>query len=134
MQQSVRQRGISGKVAVAVCAALLSVLAGQAVAGGFKSTCKHISLESPVTLRALCRIGNSGMNQSTILDLDAGLSNDSGTLKWGGRNFSQSCKNIKLQNTTVLTAECLTGALVYGATQLDLNDRISNDKGDLKFD
>ncbi len=92
MQQSVRQRGISGKVAVAVCAALLSVLAGQAVAGGFKSTCKHISLESPVTLRALCRIGNSGMNQSTILDLDAGLSNDSGTLKWGGRNFSQSAR------------------------------------------
>jgi hypothetical protein len=47
---------------------------------------------------------------------------------------SASLQEHQASEPTVLTAVCLTGALVYGATQLDLNDRISNDKGDLKFD
>jgi hypothetical protein len=72
---------------------------------------------------------------TTSLNLDNGIGNKDGFLIWGGTNFSRTCKNIKLSSKAILQADCIRANGVTSlTTELNLDDRINNSNGVLKFD
>ncbi|QRV93562.1 cyanovirin-N [Ceratobasidium sp. AG-Ba] len=62
----------------------------------FSRTSKHIQLHDGKTLSADCEVAGGSFLPSR-LDLDTCLGNIDGHFRWGGKQFSQSARNVKLQ-------------------------------------
>lgn len=111
-----------------------------ATAADFSKTCINIALQgSALTAQCLTWSPREREEQyvTTSLNLDNGIGNKDGILKWGGTNFSRTCKNIKLFGTrrSFFQADCLRPNRVTTVpSALNLDDRISNGNGVLKFD
>lgn len=84
-----------------------------------------------------CRVG-----RIAEIDLNQGILNERGNLRFHGTNFSESCSNLHLDvqdymfGSVTLHATCKIGAFWTVGTPsiLDLNTGISNNKGVLEFD
>ena len=102
-------------------------------------------------LRAECADGGEGGWKSSSFWLDGYISNNHGTLQWIGTanvplfgevdekgcNFSYYARNVKLiDNGCTLYAELATGNEENGGwltSTLQINKRIANDHGNLKY-
>ena len=103
-------------------------------AGDFSFTCKAIKINGNM-LTAICRT-KAQLPNPTSINLDTCIDNLDGKLVWSGRNFSQTCANIKLDDTgnnILLNANCKkrNGALIPASINLD--QRIDNQDGRLVF-
>lgn|GEM_PF-2671576 len=146
-----------------VAALLMATITGQSKAQNFSETCRNISLQGKY-LSAVCMTSMKctpgiespcicdflGMNcrigRPTAIDLNQGISNLAGALKFKGTNFSTTCSNLHLEvksgyevampGSVTLHAKCKTGGLLSLdiPAALDLNTGLSNNKGVLLFD
>ncbi|KAJ6090107.1 hypothetical protein N7486_008922 [Penicillium sp. IBT 16267x] len=100
----------------------------------FSQSCEDIRLETDGGLRLVCLAQNeSGGWQPTELYLDDFIGNEDGWFKWGGENVSQSARDFTLEGSR-LSAWLPTLAGEYrGRQELDLDDRISNEDGELVY-
>ncbi len=62
------------------------------------------------------------------------IGNDNGVLQWGGQNFASTCEGIRLEGAGALFADCKRRDGSFANTSINLDDRISNIFGTLKFD
>jgi CVNH domain len=109
-----------------------------ALAGGFINTCVAEKVlvrgGGRVVLAANC-ITRTGLRVVNELNLSDGITNLGGNLSWGGGGFGRTCRDIKSPfEVGVLFAECGDGRGGWRRTELNLNERISNQNGVLAFD
>ncbi len=115
-----------------------TVIAGQAFAGGFSQSCEEMHLDHS-TLKAKCYKANEKvLGKTTSIDLDDYIGNTHGTLVWNGKNFDKHCENKQLiqagWSQMLLRATCKNAIGVHVSTQINLDERISNIDGHLKYD
>lgn len=127
-----------------VCGVLMGsiVIAGQTFAGDFSSSCKNIHL-SGSTLKASCQkaVGGVWAGESSI-NLNDHIGNRNGALIWDKKNFDDHCENKSLAGPDkpsyppklFLKARCRNDNKVYVSAEINLNERISNIDGKLKYD
>ena len=121
--------------ALMIAAALvLNVGVENVQAGDFSFTCKAIKINGNM-LTAICRT-RAQLPNPTSINLDRCIENRDGKLTWGGPNFSQTCVNIKLDDTgnnMLLNANCkkINGNLIPASINLD--QRIDNQDGRLVY-
>lgn len=114
------------------------VLAGQAFAGGFSSTCKDMRLDG-TRLKAKCQmaVGGKWADESSI-NLNDRIGNSNGVLLWDSKKFDDNCKNKLLGPANsiklLLKAQCRTKVGSYVQAEINLNERISNINGKLKYE
>ena len=112
-------------------------MAGQAFAGGFSQSCKDFSLDYS-TLKASCKQEAQAVYRDANIDLDSYIGNNGGILVWGGKNFDKHCDHKQLiqvgYGQLQLRASCKNAAGTYGPAQINLDERISNMDGHLKYD
>ena len=86
-----------------------------------------------VELTAECQT-MSGDWKPSRLDLNACISTIDGEMRWqqNGR-FGDSSKEIRLDTPPILTAKCRNKAGVYCDSSINLDDRIGNIDGELRF-
>ncbi|QOX77971.1 hypothetical protein FY034_03110 [Trichlorobacter lovleyi] len=160
-----RRQSITSFVAAAL---LMLAVTSLSEARDFSQTCTKLSLQGTF-LTAVCwtsqkcdpardlscycdsNASNCRIGRTTSIDLNQGISNVKGTLKFHGANFIDSCKDLYLETTSfsdgsgggsktgVLDAKCKGGMSFpftsgYGPTSLNLNEGISNNQGSLVFD
>ena len=104
----------------------------SASAGLFTKSCQSTSL-SDSTLSSSCNDGNGGIKRSSI-NLNPLIGNDDRVLKWGRQNFDSTCEEIRLEGAGALFANCKRKDGSLANTSVNLDDRISNIFGTLKFD
>ncbi|WP_445636506.1 CVNH domain-containing protein [Nostoc sp. DSM 114161] len=123
----------------------LNLVTGKAWAvGQFSSTCKAISVINQVgqpSVSATCK-KNDGSYVDTSIQLNPYLGNNgSGLLSWGKQNVGFGCYDFAVSNDGVLNAKCFD--LSKGknqteetdvATSIDLDDRVANIDGQLKYE
>lgn len=114
------------------------VIAGQAFAGNFSQSCKDIKLDG-THLQAKClKAAKAVYGDTTEIKLNDHIGNNSGTLVWGSKNFKDHCNNLVLElpnySQALLKASCKNNVGNYGTTQINLNERISNIDGKLKYE
>ncbi|KAJ5478767.1 hypothetical protein N7530_004276 [Penicillium desertorum] len=98
----------------------------------FAATCTDIFLKDGHIL-ACYAVDQYGSSVYATLDLNGFIGNDDGYFTWKGVNFASSAREIRLEGT-LLTAELLKKSGSYRERQnIDLNDRIANENGDLVF-
>lgn len=97
--------------------------------GNFSGSSSNIRLEG-TGLEADCR-KNDGTVVPSSIDLNTCVTNDDGSLRFGGVQFAGSCKNIVL-NQSVLSADCARRDGSVNHSSLDLNEHIGNENGVLK--
>ncbi|KAI1070497.1 hypothetical protein LB507_006719 [Fusarium sp. FIESC RH6] len=98
----------------------------------FFDSCQDIQIIDGHILRALAQDADGQWRESQI-DLDQFIGNQDGWFMWGGEFFSKSAMNVELEGT-YLMAELTKADGDFGERQgIDLNDRISNENGELVF-
>jgi hypothetical protein len=113
-------------------------VAGQAFAGSFSSSCKNISLNG-AHLKAKCQmaVGGKWADESSI-NLNDHIGNRNGVLIWDSKKFDDHCESKWLDAATfskqLLKARCKTNNGTYVNAEVNLNERISNINGKLKYD
>lgn len=102
--------------------------------GNFSSSCHSITLDREYVLIASCRIVH-GQYKVSSLSLNSCLSNKDGQFVWSrSGNFAASARNVRLvENGNVLEAELWTASGSWNKTYVRLDERISNNGGDLVF-
>lgn len=83
-------------------------------------------------LHATCRRVDGSWNETKI-DLDRHIGNDNGVLVWGGENFLSSCQNVTIQNGHKLKCEARRINGTWNHTEINLDDKLGNNNGDLTF-
>lgn len=83
-------------------------------------------------LHAQVRRVDGSWNDSKI-NLDHHIGNDNGHLVWGAENFSQSCQNITIHDGHKLKCEARRVDGSWNHTEINLDDKIGNNNGDLVF-
>lgn len=119
----------------------LNFVVDQAMATGeFSLSCDKDNIEiNGSILSTSCQKSNGG-SQQTSIDLDQYIGNLDGTLSWGDKDFSKTCKNIapaQLLSTKqlILVAECETAAgNTYYPSEIELDAHITNSDGTLKYE
>jgi hypothetical protein len=109
--------------------------------GEFSLTCDNEKIEiDGSTLSASCEKRN-GDSQQTSIDLNRYIGNLDGTLSWGDKDFSKTCKNIGLAQLLstkqlILVADCqpAVGGDSYSPTEIDLDAHLANIDGTLKYE
>ena len=100
----------------------------------FSLTSTYIGLNG-VQLYALCKTvsGNKVESSINLNDCIANINADNGVLTWAkGGDFAATSVAITL-NGTVLHAQCKHFDGSLNSSQLDLDERISNNNGQLSF-
>ena len=102
--------------------------------GNFSASSTQISLDRDYDLIASCG-DTSGHNRLTSVSLNDCLTNEWGNFKWGrGGNFGASARDVKLvDGGRVLEAELADGSGGWKRSHIILDERITNDNGELKF-
>lgn len=104
------------------------------MAGNFSASCDDITLDGDHDLIAFCR-GVDGQRKLSSISLNNLLTNTDGQLFWAkGGNFGASSRNVKLiENGRVLEAELGNGRGGWSRMTIRLDEKITNDNGELKF-
>ena len=102
--------------------------------GNFHASSRDVRLEGRAILVAECRDTKSHLHRSTI-NLNDCLTNTSGQLRWAkGGNFAASSRQIHLADGGMtLVAELGDGRGGWVHNTISLNERITNEDGDLKY-
>jgi len=102
--------------------------------GNFSASANSITLDRDYDLIASCA-NVHGQHKLSSLSLNNCLSNQHGHFAWGrGGNFAASARNVRLvENGKVLEAELGTGSGGWNKDYIRLDERISNNDGDLVF-
>lgn len=103
-------------------------------AGNFSASSSNITLDRDYDLIALCST-SSGKDKLSSIDLNDYLTNEWGTLRWArGGNAFASAKNVRLvDGGRVLEAELGDGRGGSNVSRIALDERISNDEGNLVY-
>src|SRR5215469_9757724 len=107
--------------------------------GNFSGSCKNLALNATnfsksATLTADCR-KQDGTYLKAEVNLNDLITNNHGSLQWGhsgGADFQQSCSGDALSGSK-LSSFCVESAEVKKSTQIDLNEKITNDNGKLTY-
>src|SRR6516162_1438148 len=107
--------------------------------GNFSGSCKNLALNATnfsksATLTADCR-KQDGTYLKAEVNLNDLITNNHGSLQWGrpgGADFQQSCSGDALSGSK-LTSACVESAEVKKSTQIDLNEKITNENGKLTY-
>lgn len=120
------------------------LISGQAQAGNFNQSCTDLDLVQDSILKAWCRTNSPLIGRSTGINLYGLIKNDNGSLSWINSSNSilpsafQSCNAMKLDYAVHgyagLDANCPDNHGNFKRTNINLNERITNSDGDLKFD
>jgi hypothetical protein len=125
---------------VGISANLLAAPVARAESpGNFSATCKGLGLSATnfsktAMLTADCR-RQDGTYLKTEVNLNDLITNNHGALQWGhpgGADFQQSCSGDVLSGSK-FTSSCIESAEVKKSTQIDLNEKITNNNGKLKY-
>ncbi|KAF9174868.1 hypothetical protein BGX21_010659 [Mortierella sp. AD011] len=99
----------------------------------FSATSMNAYLHHDHILRAVCQDEDGNCVESE-LDLDDLIGNEDGWFTWDSGNFSESARDVRLEDGYLLTAELPMRDGGYRERQgIDLNERVSNDNGQLVF-
>lgn len=108
--------------------------------GQFSLTCDKDNMAiNGSTLSTSCKEKDGDAHQ-TSLNLDEYIANHDGTLDWGDKDFSKTCKNIGLAQSLsnrqlILAADCKTAAGdSYTPTEIELDAHIVNIDGNLQYE
>ncbi|RMZ89025.1 hypothetical protein DV736_g3744, partial [Chaetothyriales sp. CBS 134916] len=106
----------------------------EVLRGNFSASSASITLDKDYDLIASCRTVN-GETKLTSISLNTILGNNHGHFVWSrGGNFAASARNIHLaEGGKVLAAELGTGDGGWNQAWIRLDERITNDNGDLIF-
>lgn len=106
---------------------------GSGGRGNFSASCERISLDRDHDLIALCR-STHGQEKMSSISLNSCLSNDNGEFRWQRHgNFSGSARDVRLvDGGRVLEAE-LDSRNGWRRATIRLDDRITNEDGELRF-
>ena len=97
----------------------------------FSASSKDISI-TQTTLHAECR-KRDGTYVPSSLELNTCIENKEGALVWANQgNFGNSANNITLRGV-ILEADCRKTIGMYVSASINLDERITNDDGVLKF-
>src|SRR5215469_13965648 len=108
--------------------------------GNFSGSCKNLHLNATnfskiATLAADCK-RQDGTYLNSQVNLNDVITNNHGSLQWGGgpghADFQQSCTGDALSGSK-LASSCVESAEVKKPTQIDLNEKITNDNGKLTY-
>jgi hypothetical protein len=107
--------------------------------GNFSGSCKNLALNATnfsksATLTADCR-KQDGTYLKAEVNLNDLITNNHGSLQWGrpgGADFQQSCSGDALSGSK-LSSSCVESAEVRKSTQIDLNQKITNENGKLTY-
>lgn len=105
------------------------------MAGNFSGSCANITLDGDYDLIALCR-SVDGQQKLSSISLNNHLTNTNGQLFWvrDGGGFGGSSRNVKLiDNGRILEAELGTGHGGWNRTTIRLDEKITNNNGELKY-
>lgn len=105
------------------------------LAGNFSSSSSNITVDRDYDLIASCR-GVDGQQKLSAISLNSVLTNIDGEFRWAkGGNFGASARDvILLDNGKVLEAELGRGGdRGWNRTTIRLDERITNDNGELRF-
>ena len=125
---------------VGISASLLAAPVARAESpGNFSGSCKNLALNATnfsksATLTADCR-KQDGTYLKAEVNLNDLITNNHGSLQWGrpgGADFQQSCSGDALSGSK-LSSSCVESAEVKKSTQIDLNEKITNDNGKLTY-
>ncbi|MDJ0718834.1 MAG: CVNH domain-containing protein [Prochloraceae cyanobacterium] len=108
------------------------LLSDSASAALFTKSCRDTNLNG-ATLSSSCK-DRSGNYKSTSIGLNPFIGNSDGVLQWGSQNFSNTCEGIRLEGAGALFANCKRRNGSSNNTSINLDDRISNNNGNLTFD
>jgi hypothetical protein len=119
----------------------LNFVVDKAIATGeFSLSCDKDKIEINGSILSTSCTKSNGDSQQTFIDLDKYIGNLDGTLSWGDKNFSKTCKNIapaQLLSTRqlILVAECKTAAGdTYYPSEIELDSHIVNIDGTLSYE
>lgn len=103
-------------------------------AGNFSASSSNITLDRDYDLIALCS-ANGGKEKLSSIDLNDYLTNEWGKFKWArGGNAFASAKNVRLIDSgRVLEAELGDGRGGSNLSRIALDERISNEDGNLVY-
>lgn len=103
-------------------------------AGNFSASSTEISLDGIFDLVASCR-SVDGRSKLSVIRLNECLTNDWGHLRWAKHgNFVASAKDIRLTDGGhVLVAKLGDGSGGWKKQRIYLDERITNDNGELRF-
>lgn len=109
----------------------------QALAGNFSASSESITLDGDYDLIASCRTAGGHTKLSSI-SLNDVLANMSGNFTWArGGHFGPTARNVRLiEGGRVLEAELGDGGATahgWGLRRIRLDERITNEDGELKF-
>lgn len=104
------------------------------LAGNFSASSTSITLDHDYDLIAACRTVHGDSKLSSI-SLNSVLTNDHGMFRWAkGGNFGASARNVRLvEGGRVLEAELGTGGGRWSRAWIRLDERITNDNGELRY-
>ncbi|KAJ3755679.1 Cyanovirin-N, partial [Lentinula raphanica] len=86
----------------------------------FKFSVRDLQLKGSV-LQAKCRRAGQTEYIRSELDLDAHIGVIDGKLVWGREGFFSACKNVRIEEGFILSADCKTNAGDYVQSSLDLS-------------
>jgi CVNH domain len=113
--------------------------------GNFTLTCKNLRLNATnfsktAMLTADCKRKDRSTHFMALMNLNDFITNNHGRLQWrrrlGGGDFQESCVNDSLLLRGTFLATCLVGSVPPRfalPSDVDLNQNIINDDGDLKY-
>ena len=83
-------------------------------------------------LHSTCRRVDGSWNDNNI-DLDRYIGNDNGVLVWDGENFFSSCENVTIHDGHQLKCKARRVDGSWNQTEINLDDKIGNNNGELTF-
>ncbi|KAK3896587.1 Cyanovirin-N [Staphylotrichum tortipilum] len=100
----------------------------------FHESAENIRMEESHILSADLRDPHDNKLNHTTLDLNHCIGNVNGKLKWGGKNFSMSAKNVHLtlegpDSMPMLHAQLMNEKGMETSAELDLPEHIGNRDG-----
>jgi hypothetical protein len=110
-----------------------------ALAGDFAETCDKIGgfeEDGRYILAADCEDKNGDVIRDSKIPISEFIANYEGNLSWADPigDFHKSCRNIDVDEDGILSADCENGRGNVIGTELNLNERITNNNGDLDYD
>lgn len=110
-----------------------------ALAGNFSETCDDIQAyedeDNRYMLEATCD-DKQGRDSQALIPISEFIANYGGNLSWANPtgNFHKSCLKIEVDEDGLLSADCGNGRGGWIGTELNLNERITNNNGDFDYD
>ncbi|RPA76415.1 Cyanovirin-N, partial [Ascobolus immersus RN42] len=91
----------------------------------YSKTSRSIRLEPSNILTAYCRTPQGAWLHSTI-HLSTLLGNFDGEFRWGGTDFEQNARNIRLEGKKTLKADLMKHDGTWNAAEINLDEGVTN--------